>query len=87
MKLTIKDIAKMANVSRGTVSKVINGSGSLSQQTIDKVNKIIEETGYQPTFSAKLLATKKVQPDRIDFCRGYQCRDEPPGIQRYCQFV
>lgn len=59
MKLTIKDIAKLANVSRGTVSKVINGSGSISQQTKDKVNKIIEETGYQPTFSAKLLATKK----------------------------
>lgn len=59
MKYTIKDIAKLANVSPGTVSKVINGSGSLSEQTKEKVNKIIEETGYQPTFSAKALATKK----------------------------
>ncbi|GGB36656.1 LacI family DNA-binding transcriptional regulator [Virgibacillus dakarensis] len=59
MKLTIKDIAKLANVSPGTVSKVINQSGNLSRQTIEKVKKIIEETGYQPTFSAKALATKK----------------------------
>ncbi|MUK88241.1 substrate-binding domain-containing protein [Ornithinibacillus sp. L9] len=59
MKLTIKDIAKLANVSPGTVSKVINKTGNISQQTIEKVNAIIEETGYQPTFSAKSLATKK----------------------------
>lgn len=59
MKLTIKDIAKMANVSPGTVSKVMNGSGNLSLQTKNRVNQIIEETGYQPTFSAKSLATKK----------------------------
>ncbi|WP_099159056.1 LacI family DNA-binding transcriptional regulator [Virgibacillus ndiopensis] len=59
MKLTIKDIAKLANVSPGTVSKVINQTGNISQQTIEKVNEIIEKTGYQPTFSAKSLATKK----------------------------
>ena len=59
MKLTIKDIAKLANVSPGTVSKVINQRGNISQKTIDKIKGIIEETGYQPTFSAKSLATKK----------------------------
>ena len=59
MKLTIKDIAKMAGVSPGTVSKVINRTGSLSAKTIESVNKVIEETGYQPSFSAKTLATKK----------------------------
>ncbi|MDY0409328.1 LacI family DNA-binding transcriptional regulator [Virgibacillus soli] len=59
MKLTIKDIAKMAGVSPGTVSKVINHTGNISQKTIKRVRKVIEETGYQPTFSAKSLATKK----------------------------
>lgn len=59
MKLTISDIAKMAGVSPGTVSKVMNKTGSLSVKTIEKVNKVIEETGYQPSFSAKSLATKK----------------------------
>lgn len=59
MKLTISDIAKMAGVSPGTVSKVMNQTGSLSTNTIKKVQKVIEETGYQPSFSAKSLATKK----------------------------
>ncbi|MFC4401805.1 LacI family DNA-binding transcriptional regulator [Gracilibacillus xinjiangensis] len=59
MKLTIREIAKMAGVSPGTVSKVINQTGSISPNTIRKVKGIIEKTGYQPSFSAKALATKK----------------------------
>lgn len=59
MKLTIREIAKMAGVSPGTVSKVMNQTGNLSPATIQKVKKIIDETGYQPSFSAKALATKK----------------------------
>ncbi|MBS4205684.1 LacI family DNA-binding transcriptional regulator [Lederbergia citrea] len=59
MNYTIKDIAKMAGVSPSTVSKIMNNSGSISNKTKEKVNKVIEETGYQPTFSAKSLATKK----------------------------
>lgn len=59
MKLTIKDIAKMADVSPGTVSKVINNKGSISADTTLKIMNIIDETGYQPSFSAKSLATKR----------------------------
>jgi len=59
MNLTIKDIAKMAGVSPGTVSKIINNYGGISEKTKKKVLDVIKETGYQPTFSAKSLATKK----------------------------
>ncbi|MBU9713897.1 LacI family DNA-binding transcriptional regulator [Evansella tamaricis] len=59
MKLTIRDIAKMAGVSPATVSKIINNYGGIGRDTKAKVNQIIAETGYQPTFSAKSLATKK----------------------------
>ncbi|MGA9288282.1 MAG: LacI family DNA-binding transcriptional regulator [Anaerobacillus sp.] len=59
MSLTIKDIAQMAGVSRATVSKIINNYGGISEGTKKKVLKIIEETGFQPSFSAKALATKK----------------------------
>ncbi|WP_226669241.1 LacI family DNA-binding transcriptional regulator [Metabacillus litoralis] len=59
MNLTIKDIAKMAGVSPGTVSKIINNYSGISEKTKKKVMDIITETGYQPTFSAKALATKK----------------------------
>ncbi|WP_226527931.1 LacI family DNA-binding transcriptional regulator [Metabacillus niabensis] len=59
MNLTIKDIAQKAGVSPGTVSKIINNYGGISEKTKKKVMDIIKETGYQPTFSAKVLATKK----------------------------
>ncbi|WP_391118306.1 LacI family DNA-binding transcriptional regulator [Psychrobacillus sp. L3] len=59
MTLTIRDIAQMAGVSRATVSKVINKYDGVNEQTKHKVLEIIEKTGYQPTFSAKSLATKK----------------------------
>lgn len=56
--LTIKDIAKLAGVSPGTVSKIINNYSGISEETKNKVLKIIDETDYHPTFSAKTLATK-----------------------------
>jgi LacI family transcriptional regulator len=59
MKLTIRDIAKMAGVSPATVSKIMNNYDGISIRTKEKVMNIIESTGYQPTFSAKSLATKK----------------------------
>ncbi len=59
MNLTIKDIAEMAGVSPGTVSKIINNYSGISESTRKKVMDIINETGYQPTFFAKALATKK----------------------------
>lgn len=57
--LTIRDIAEMSGVSRGTVSKVINNYDGVSELTKRKVLEVIDKTGYQPTFSARSLATKK----------------------------
>ena len=54
-KYSMKDIAKLSNVSVATVSRVINKNGRFSEETKDKVLKVIKETGYQPNFSAKSL--------------------------------
>lgn len=59
MSLTIKDIAKMAGVSPATVSKTINNYHGINEATKKKILDVIKETGYQPNFSAKSLATKK----------------------------
>ncbi|WP_323125860.1 LacI family DNA-binding transcriptional regulator [Gracilibacillus oryzae] len=58
-KYTIRDIAKMAGVSPTTISKIMNKTGSISQETTEKVLKIIKETGYYPTYSAQSLASNK----------------------------
>ena len=47
MAVTIKDVAKQAGVSTATVSKVMNGSYSISQETIDRVKKVIRTSGRE----------------------------------------
>ncbi|WP_244835015.1 LacI family DNA-binding transcriptional regulator [Clostridium sp. BJN0001] len=58
MKVTINDIAKKANVSKSTVSKVINDDNSISEKTKLKIRKIIKEFNYIPNNSARQLALK-----------------------------
>jgi len=58
--LSIKDIAIKANVSITTVSFIINGKAkekSISEAVIEKVEKIIEESGYKPNQIARSLRT------------------------------
>lgn len=58
---TIKEIAAMANVSRTTVSRVLNNSGYVKDEVRKRVLKVIEETGYIPSEHAKSLRTKKTK--------------------------
>lgn len=58
--MNLKTIAQKAGVSTATVSNVINGNHrKVSQQTIDRVLKIIEENDYKPNATARSLASKK----------------------------
>ena len=56
--VTLNDIAKMANVSKSTVSRYLN-NGSVSQKTKEKLDKIVQETGYQPNAMAQSLKATK----------------------------
>ena len=56
---TIKDIAKLANVSTATVSRVINDYPYVNEETKKRVQKIILKTDYQPNALARSLVTKK----------------------------
>ena len=59
MQITIKDVAKQANVSISTVSRVINNSKPVSDDIKIRVKKVIEELGYKPNPVARSLVTKK----------------------------
>ncbi len=58
--VTIKDIAKLAKVSRGTVDRVINNRGNVSKRVEERVMRIAKELGYQKNIIASRLASTKV---------------------------
>lgn len=60
----IKQIAKLANVSIGTIDRVLHKRGGVSKDTEEKILKIIKETGYQKNMTAsrlKLASVKKIE--------------------------
>jgi LacI family transcriptional regulator len=58
-KLTISDIARLANVSKKTVSRVINHSGLVKPATRDKILRIVDKHGYRPDPQARALALRR----------------------------
>lgn len=55
----IKDVAKLAGVSKATVSRVLNGNERVSQVARDKVKQAMDELGYKPSALAQALATNR----------------------------
>jgi DNA-binding LacI/PurR family transcriptional regulator len=61
MAVTIKDVAKKANVAPSTVSRVISNSSRISLDTKKRVRKAMKELGYHPNVNARNLAIRSSQ--------------------------
>ncbi|AKG34602.1 LacI family DNA-binding transcriptional regulator [Paenibacillus durus] len=59
MSFTIKDVARLANVSIATVSRVLNRSKPVSPEVREKVMKVVDELGYNPNPVARTLIMKE----------------------------
>ena len=59
MSITIKDIAKLANVSHTTVSRALNDSPLINDETKKKIKEIAKELNYVPNYNAKSLVLHK----------------------------
>lgn len=59
--VTIKEVAKKADVSVATVSRVLNNRGYLSESIKKKVNKAVKELHYTPNSAARSLTGKKLK--------------------------
>ena len=55
----LEDIARKSGVSRSTVSRVINNHPNVSQKVRDRVNLVIDQTGYQPHAAARALVSNR----------------------------
>lgn len=62
MRVTVEDIARMANVSKATVSRVLNHSEKgVGQATRERVQKVIDDLGYSPNLLARGISTSKTR--------------------------
>jgi len=58
---TIRDVAKLAGVGLGTVSRVLSGNGSVSSKTQLKVSQAMATLNFTPNNAARSLVSKKKQ--------------------------
>ncbi|MGB9821470.1 MAG: LacI family DNA-binding transcriptional regulator [Pseudothermotoga sp.] len=82
--VTIKDVARLSNVSIATVSRVLNGNDRVSEETRKKVLRAIKELGYKPRYNyspdGSLLRTVGVlMPD----LGGYHYSEILSGIEEF----
>jgi LacI family transcriptional regulator len=59
MSVTMRDVAKKANVSIKTVSRVVNDQGEISEETRQRVLEVINTLGYRPNMIARGLVTQR----------------------------
>jgi DNA-binding LacI/PurR family transcriptional regulator len=57
--VTLEDVAKVAGVSRATVSRVVNGTRNVDAAIQEAVREAIEKTGYSPNRAARSLVTRR----------------------------
>ena len=60
--MTIKQIADLCGVSRGTVDRVLNGRGKVKPETEERVLHTIQQLGYTKNIAGKALTLKKTAP-------------------------
>src|SRR5579862_7419734 len=56
---TIVDVAREANVSPKTVSRVIRGDDYVSKETLERVQEVIDRLGYRPNRAARSLVSNR----------------------------
>ncbi|MDR6844719.1 LacI family DNA-binding transcriptional regulator [Flavobacterium granuli] len=59
-KYTIKDIAQLAGVSKGTVDRVLHKRGKVSVDALNKINEVLNVINYEPNLVARNLKNNKV---------------------------
>jgi len=59
--ITIKEISKLSGTSKSTVSRVLSGTGYVSTEKRQAIEKVIQETNYRPNMIARSLQSKQTK--------------------------
>jgi LacI family transcriptional regulator len=86
-KLTIRQIAKLAGVSRSTVSRVINDHPNVSPETRDQVLQVVAETGFHPDPIARSLSSRRAGIIGLVIPLAIQSLFEDPFFPRLMQGI
>jgi LacI family transcriptional regulator len=86
-KLTIRQIAKQAGVSRSTVSRVINDYPNVSPETRAQVLQIVAETGFRPDPIARSLSSRRAGIIGLVIPLAIQSLFEDPFFPRLMQGI
>jgi len=92
MQITLKDIARMADVAESTVSRALNDKPGVGRETKLKILKIAKENNYRPNQLARGLAAKKTNmlavimaemdsPGNIEIVKSIEKAAEKEGYQ------
>ena len=66
-RIGVRELAKLANVSLGTVDRALNGRKEVSEQTRERILRLAEEHGYRPNPTARALSVGR-STIRIGVC-------------------
>ncbi|WP_112082065.1 substrate-binding domain-containing protein [Haemophilus influenzae] len=84
---TMKDIARLAQVSTSTVSHVINGSRFVSDEIREKVMRIVAELNYTPSAVARSLKVRETKTIGllVTATNNPFFAEVMAGVEQYCQ--
>lgn len=85
--VTLKKIAEQCSVSITTVSNILNGKSNVSEDTKERVLKVIKETGYKPNYMARGLRASKTNTVGIiiDDLTEFSTPEIIDGVMSYCE--
>jgi LacI family transcriptional regulator len=79
-RVTVKEIARLAGVSIGTVDRVLHARGGVSADTKERIDSIISSLGYEPNILARQLSLNRTWTFRVLLPRG----DQDSGYWSLC---